>query len=282
MKIGILGENSYIGKSFSRHANNVLNIDTACFISRNDEWKGESFSDLDVIIHVAGIAHVSTSDSMESLYYSVNRDLPIAVASKAKMEGVKQFIFLSSIIVYGEDTIITIETKPKPANFYGKSKLQAENALLALADNNFTVTIIRTPMVYGQNCKGNFPSLIKLARKTPIFPDFNNQRSMIYIDNLSAFIARCIESPTTGIVFPQNTEYVSTKAIVAYAAACMNKKMRFTKFFNPLIGFLMNKVPLVNKVFGTKTYDPSLTPDREKYNIYTFEESIKRYFELTE
>jgi UDP-glucose 4-epimerase len=230
---------------------------------------------------VAGIAHVSTDPSMESLYYSVNRDLPIAVAQKAKKEGVKQFIFMSSMIVYGSDTNITADTKPNPANFYGKSKLEAEEALLALADDTFTVTIIRTPMVYGQNCKGNFSRLIKLAQKAPIFPDFDNKRSMIYIDNLCAFILRCIENPSSGIVFPQNTEYVSTKDIIAHAAACMNRKIYFTKAFNPLIHILINKVPLVSKVFGTKTYDPSLSSDRAQYNVYTFEESIKRYFELT-
>jgi UDP-glucose 4-epimerase len=249
--------------------------------SRGSEWQHVNFSGFTILLHVAGIAHVSTDPSMEKIYYEVNRDLPISVAKKAKRDGVKQFIFMSSMIVYGNDTNITASTKPNPENFYGKSKLQAEEGLLSLADDTFTVTIIRTPMVYGQNCKGNFPALIKLARKTPIFPDFENKRSMIYIDNLSAFIAQCIQNRTSGIVFPQNTKYVSTKDIIARATAFLGKKIYFSKAFNPLIRILNHKIPLLNKVFGTKTYDQSLSPDREQYNVYTFEESIQRYFELT-
>jgi nucleoside-diphosphate-sugar epimerase len=281
MKVAIFGKNSYIGKSFCSRTSSVFNIDSKYINSRNEEWKNISFLDFDVILHVAGIAHVSTDPNMGSLYYSVNRDLPIAVAIKAKAEGVKQFIFMSSIIVFGRKTNITADTKPEPTNFYGKSKLQAEEGLLALADDTFNVTIIRTPMVYGPNCKGNFPALIKLAHQTIVFPDFKNKRSMIYIDNLCVFIELCMENQISGIVYPQNTEYVSTKDIIAQAAVCMCKKIYFTKVFNPLINILSREIQVVNKVFGTKIYDASLSPNREQYNIYTFEESIRRYCELT-
>jgi len=285
--ICIFGENSYIGKSCQGYFSSNSNFKSISIKSRSMVWKNVDFSTISSILHVAGIAHISTAPAMESLYFSINRDLPIAVAQKAKKEGVKQFIFLSSIIVFGDhnciekDMNITADTKPNPTNFYGRSKLEAEEGLLALADDTFIVTIIRTPMVYGQNCKGNFPTLINLARKTPLFPDLNNKRSMIYIDNLCAFIALCIKKKTSGIVYPQNTEYVSTKDIIVQAATNLGKKIYFTKAFNPLLYLLSKRFSTINKVFGSKTYEKSLSPDLKLYNLYTFEESIKRYFELS-
>lgn len=286
MNIGIVGENSYIGKAFSVLLRTADIFHFNFINSRNNAWKESDFSKIHSILHVAGIAHVSTDPNMENLYYSINRDLPIQVAVKAKKEGVRQFVFLSSMIVYGDETNlrisqnITVETEANPTNFYGKSKLEAEQALLVLADENFTVSIIRTPMVYGQKCKGNFPLLIQLAKKVPIFPDIDNKRSMIYIDNLCAYISLCITNKTTGIFYPQNSEYVSTKAIIEQAAINLGKKIYFTKIFNPLIYLLSKRIGLINKVFGSKTYDKSLSPNLEQYNLYTFEESIQRYFEI--
>ena len=92
---------------------------------------------------MAGIAHVSTEPKMKDLYYKVNRDLTIEVAKKAKTEGVKQFIFLSSMIVYGDivkkNRIIDKNTIPKPKNYYGKSKLEAEKGIKPLANEDFKV-----------------------------------------------------------------------------------------------------------------------------------------------
>ncbi len=255
--------------------------------SRNGEWQSIDFSRFDVLLHVAGIAHVSTDPSMESIYYEVNRDLPIAVAKKAKAEGVKQFIFLSSMIVYGDDppigqeTVITEDTIPKPANFYGKSKLQAEQGLLALWDDYFTVTIIRLPMVYGEGCKGNFPRLVALAMKTPFFPKIENRRSMIYIGNLCVFLKNVVEEKTPGILFPQNAEYVSTKEIVRQSARLSGRKIIFVGIFNPLIVTMSSKVGVFRKMFSSKVYAKSLSPGMQAYNLYTFEQSMKRYFTYT-
>jgi nucleoside-diphosphate-sugar epimerase len=190
------------------------------------------------------------------------------------------------MIVYGDDTrlgetfTITVDTKPKPENFYGRSKFEAEIGLQALANEKFSVSIIRTPMVYGQGCKGNFPRLVDMAKKLPIFPDLNNQRSMIYIDNLCAYLKLVIDNKITGVLFPQNTEYVSTKDIILHTSRISNHKVFFTTFFNPLLFLLSSKVGLIRKLFGTKVYDKSLSPDMESYNLYTFEQSMERYFKL--
>lgn len=141
---------------------------------QDDAWKSFDFSGFDSVFHVAGIAHVSTDPSMEGLYYQVNRDLAVEVGKRAKAAGVRQLVFMSSSIVYGDSSSrdegpITRETPANPANFYGRSKLEAEEGLHRLADDQFNVAILRCPMIYGPGCKGNFPTLAKIARKLPVF-----------------------------------------------------------------------------------------------------------------
>lgn len=252
--------------------------------SKDEFWKTIDFLNYETILHVAGIAHVSTDPSMEGLYYEVNRDLPIAVAKKAKVEGVKHFIFLSSMIVYGDDpplgqeSVITEATFPDPANFYGKSKLQAEEGLLALQDDSFIVSVLRLPMVYGEGCKGNFPRLVALAQKTPFFPTIENRRSMIYIGNLCAYLKMVVDAKIPGVLFPQNTEYVSTLDIVRQTARITGHKVMFIGILDPLLIALSRKIGALRKLFGSKVYDKSMSPDRQAYNLYTFEQSMERYF----
>lgn len=280
MNVGILGTNSYIGDSFIRYMSNNNDIVTTTIETRSDLWEKEDFHSYDSLICVAGIAHVSSNPRMKQLYYSVNRDLPVAIANKAKREGVKQFIFMSSIIVYGDkstqgnEICITKETIPDPVDFYGDSKLQAESRLLQLADNSFKVLIIRSPMVYGPGCKGNFPRLVKLAKKIPIFPDINNNRSFIFIYNLCAFFEYAINRQLNGIWFPQDSEYITTTEVVKISAAYFNHKIWFTSFFNPLLLVLSTYLLFFKKVFGSKYYDYSLSPDTVKYNKYTKQEAI--------
>lgn len=280
-KILIFGKGSYIGTKFEEYIKNNKEIEVDVMDSMNEKWKNEDFSKYDVIYHVAGIAHVSADPKMESLYYKVNRDLPIEVAKKAKREHVKQFIFMSSMIIYGadgkigEEKIIDKNTEKKPIDFYGKSKLEADEEIQKLSDKNFKTVIVRTPMVYGPGCKGNFPKLKKLAKISLIFPDIENQRSMIYIDNLCEFLKIIIEKEDEGVFYPQNREYVSTKEIVKYLADEQGKKIHFVKFLNPLINLLSKKVNLINKVFGNKVYKKEIS-EKFEYIIMENEESIRR------
>lgn len=281
MKIGIFGKNSYIGKSLAAYFVSKSGFDVIMIDSRNSDWKEASFHDIDVIICVVGIAHVSTDPKMEEEYYRVNRDMPISIAKKAKSDGVKHFIFFSSMIIYGDDLpftkrfVISKNTPPNPANFYGKSKLDAENHLLALHESGFLVSILRVPMVYGPGCKGNFLSLVKIARYAPFFPDIDNMRSMIFIENLCEFVFQSINKRWSGILHPQNKEYISTKKIIEHVAFFLGKKIWFTKIFNRLIAFISTKVNLVNKVFGTKVYDYDISGQIDLYNMYSFEQSME-------
>lgn len=279
-KILITGKGSFIGtnakKWLERKGHIVEELEM-----QNENWKEFDFSKYDSIIHVAGIAHVSADPKMEELYLKVNRDLAIQTAEKAKKEGVKQFVFMSSMIIYGKDgkigeeKNISEETKPNPIDCYGRSKLEADLGIQELNDNEFKTVIIRTPMVYGPGCKGNFPKLKKIAKISPIFPDIKNERSMIYIDNLCEFFSKIIELQCSGVFYPQNREYLSTKHIIEILAETQKKKIHFTKAFNWIIKLLSKKVNYINKVFGNKTYNQNLMPEFD-YIVVENDESIRR------
>lgn len=283
-KILITGKESYIGtnvESWLLRTFGMYQVDTIDMKDAN--WKNVSFSGYDVVFHVAGIAHVSADPKMEKLYFAVNRDLTIETAKKAKAEGVKQFIFMSSIIVYGnsarvgKEKKISFDTKEQPADFYGQSKLEAERGILPLESESFKVAVIRPPMIYGKGSKGNYRRLSSLARKAPIFPDIKNCRSMLHIDNLCEFVKLLIEHESSGIFYPQNREYVTTSEMVKAIALCHNKKLRLTGIFNPVIRVCGRFAGIVNKVFGSMAYEKEMSEYwGYQYCVVDFEESIRR------
>ena len=279
-RILITGKDSYIGLNFKKYLEQYPNdyyveeLDV-----RDDTWKEYDFSTFDVVYHVAGLAHSTPDENQRELYYRVNTDLTYEVALKAKESKVKQFIFMSSIIVYGsgtigEDRVITKDTTLTPDNFYGDSKKQAEIKIKPLEDENFRIVIVRPPMIYGPQSKGNYPLLAKFARKTPIFPTLKNQRSMLFLGNLMEFIKLMIDDEERGIFLPQNKEYVSSYELIKIISQINNHKIWFTGLFNPFIR-LLNKQVYINKVFGNLTIDKELSRYKDNYNIYTLEESIK-------
>lgn len=282
-RVLITGKNSYIGTSLENWLMREPDQYKVGTIDMKDEsWKEADFSQYDVVFHVAGIAHVSSDPKMEDMYYKVNRDLTIETAEKAKAEGVKQFIFMSSIIVYGDSSsskrVIDRNTVPTPSNFYGNSKLQAEEGIKHLETDDFKIVVLRPPMIYGKGSKGNYPRLAKMAKKIPVFPDIDNERSMLHIDNLCEFIKVMIDYKETGLYFPQNKEYVKTSKLVRMIAEVHGKKIMMTRVFNPVLR-LMFGTGIVNKVFGNLVYEKSMSDyDKANYRIRTFKESI----ELTE
>ena len=256
-KMLITGANSYVGTNVEKW---LMKEPSKYFVETLDmkdpNWKEVDFSRFDVVFHVAGIAHVSNKKNMADLYFKVNHDLTIEVAKKSKTSGVKQFIFMSSMIVYNSnETRIAKDTKPNPDNFYGQSKLDAEIEINKLNDENFAVTVLRPPMIYGENSKGNFPKLLNLAKKTFIFPNLQNKRSMLYIKNLAKFVEIVLDESKTGTLFPQNKEYSSTTLIIKIIAETNNRKIWFTIIMNPIIKLFMKKINIINKVFGDFYYD---------------------------
>jgi len=284
-KILITGAGSYIGTSFAQYLAKwpeKYRVDTVDMLE--DTWRQYSFSGYDAVYHVAGIAHSDSgpiSPERAKLYYRVNTDLTVETAEKAKREGVKQFIFMSSAIVYGDsapvgkDKWITPDTEPSPANSYGDSKLQAEKGILPLQDEAFKVVILRPPMVYGRGSKGNYPILSKLARKLPLFPEVENRRSMIYIENLLEFVRLMVDNEEQGIFWPQNAEYSNTAHLVKSIAAVHGKKVLLVPGFAWALKLLSHMTGLVNKAFGSLCYDMEMSRYKQPYCIKTLKESIE-------
>lgn len=282
-RILITGANSYIGMSFENYVADVADFEIDTIDMIDGTWKEYDFSKYDVVFHVAGIAHAdvgNVTEEQKKLYYKVNTDLTIDVANKAKQEGVKQFIFMSSMIVYSgcKENKITKDTEPNPENFYGDSKWQADKAIQELNDDGFKVVVLRPPMIYGKNSKGNYPVLAKMASKLPIFPVVKNQRSMLYVGNLCEFIKLVIENEDRGVFFPQNAEYTKTSNMVKMIANAKGHRIFMIPGFNWAIT-LMKKLGgkiggLANKAFGDSYYDMSMSEYKTDYRKFSLKESI--------
>lgn len=284
-RILITGINSYLGGRFRQYMEQFPDYATVSISMRDGAWRGEDFTGFDVVYHVAGLAHSDNgriSPEKAQKYYEINTDLTKELAKKAKREGVKQFIFMSSAIVYGDSAPIgrrrriDRSTVCTPANCYGDSKLQAELGLRRLEDKNFRVVILRPPMIYGPGCKGNYPVLSLFAQRLPVFPYVDNERSMLFVDNLMAFVKVMIDNEESGTFFPQNAEYSNTSELVRMIAEAHGKKLILVRGFTWALKFLGFFTALVDKAFGSLSYDMPMSeyPGGE-YRLYSLEESIR-------
>lgn len=276
-KVLITGAGSYIGEYFKEYAKEkypALEISTLDML--DPDWRECDFSEYDIVYHVAGIAHAdvgNVDDKTKEKYYSVNTDLAVEVCAKAKSEGVKEFVFMSSMIVYGDSApygkskIVDEFTVPSPANFYGDSKLQADVAVRDFADDSYKVLVIRPPMIYGKGSKGNYPTLAKLAKKLPVFPDVDNERSMLHIDNLCEFLCQIMLikkiKRNAVVLVPQNYEWTKTSEMVKEIAEVTGKSIKTLGVMKPAVA-IGGKVPgkiggLVNKAFGNSCYSRSMS-----------------------
>ncbi|MCD8555147.1 MAG: NAD-dependent epimerase/dehydratase family protein [Bacteroides graminisolvens] len=281
-KVLITGAGSYVGESVRKYIlSTSSDFEIDAVDTMGDNWKKADYSKYDVVYHVAGIAHVNADPKMEALYYKVNRDLTIEVAKHAKAAGVKQFIFMSSQIVFHESQslkpeMLTKNTKENPNGFYGDSKLQAEKGLHELECDTFKICILRPPMIYGPNAKGNFPRLAGLACKTPFFPAYHNNRSMLYIDNLAEFVKQAILRGMSGTFYPQNREQSDTVEIIRFFAKEAGHKVWISSLFNPFVSLGSYFLQPINKMFATYYYDPEMSKHDFDYQLVSLEESLKR------
>ena len=261
-RILITGAGSYIGTSFDRYLKEKYpgqyEVDTVDMV--DGSWRKKSFSGYDSVFHVAGIAHRKETEKNAELYYKVNRDLAADCAAKAKNDGVKQFVFLSSMSVYGLNSgYIGSATLPNPKTNYGKSKLQAEIALKKSE----------------AGCRGNYNTLKKIALKSPFFPNIDNKRSMLYIENLCGFVRALIDNRDRGLFFPQNKEYVNTTRLAELICKYNGKKFRPTVIFNPALYLLRKVAGSAEKAFGDLVYDMSMSEYSEKFAVTDIETSIR-------
>lgn len=256
MKVLIVGKDGFIGENFAAFAtsktNGVFSVD---IVDSYDEWRYTDFSNYTTVLFAAGIAHRKQKKSDAHLYFAVNRDLALAVAEKAKNAKVPHFVYLSSLAVYGiKQGEINANTEPNPRNndYYGTSKFYAENSLKNMQNSRFRVAIVRPPMVYGKNCPGKFRKLEKIARFLPLVPNNNNKRSIIYIDNLCAFLCATMIVRSDGDFCPQDKEFANTAGLIKKIREQRGKK---TRIFNarPLLRVLA-VFPSVKTAFGTLYY----------------------------
>lgn len=294
-KVLITGAGSYIGETFRSYAStHYPSLSISAIDMLDGSWKKADFSSYDIVYHVAGIAHAdvgNVSEETKEKYYKVNTDLAVEVCKKAKAEGVKEFIFMSSMIVYGDSApfgikkVVDEHTIPHPANFYGDSKLQADVAVRDLADDKFKVVVLRPPMIYGCGSKGNYPTLAKLAKKLPVFPDVDNERSMLHIDNLCEFLCQIMlvkeVKENAVVLIPQNAEWTKTSEMVREIGGVCGKKVKLMGIMKPAV-LIGGKAPgkiggLVNKAFGNSCYAHGVSVyEGIDYQKVDLKESIRR------
>lgn len=280
----ITGANSYVGVSVENYLKQWperYQVDTVDMIG--DGWREYSFRGYDAVFHVAGIVHqekAKNDPEQEALFERVNTQLAVETARKAKDEGVKQFLFMSSASVYGvtapvgKTVLITKDTPLRPADNYGISKAKAEEGLRQLADAQFKLAILRPPMIYGKGCKGNYCTLAKLAKKLPVFPMVENQRSMLYIENLAEFVRLLVEDQAEGIFCPQNAEYVGTSDLVSRIARANGRNILLVKGFTWALKLLSHVTGMVDKAFGSLCYADSLSSYPKAYCVKNLHDSV--------
>ena len=281
-KVLIIGKDSYIGN----HIDEWLTV-RGYIISQldvlNEDWNSYDYSQYDAIVHVAGIVHQPNCQDWD-LYKRVNTDMPIAIATMAKNQGVKQYVFFSTMGVYGIEkkltrNVIDEKTPLNPVGMYGKSKYMAEKGLMELQDATFNIAIVRPPSVYGKGCRGGYISgFTSIVRKLPVVPCAyeNAKQSFIYIDNLSELVRQLIERNLQGVYCPQDDKAVSANELLSTISEGIGKKYRSSW----LLGLgvrLLSKLPIVNKAYGGVEYAKELSSiNGVEYVVVPFEEGMRR------
>lgn len=283
-KILITGANSYIGirvEQYLAQWPECYQVDTVDMV--DGTWREKSFHGYDAVLHVAGLVHqpkVKNDPEQTERYDRINHLLAVETAQKAKNDGVKQFLFMSSASVYGLNApvgkviVITKDTPLNPTDNYGISKKNAEESLSKLRDEQFRLVILRPPMVYGKGCKGNYQTMAKLAKKLPVFPVVDNQRSVLYIENLAECIRQLVDDEADGVFCPQNNEYVNTSDMVSLIAHAGGRDILLIRGFAWALKLLRPFTDMVDKAFGSLYYDFDLSAYTRDYCVKTLQESI--------
>ena len=282
-KILVLGKNGYVSNCFQTYMKQFEDYSVDAISVRDNSWKKIDFSIYDSIFNTVGLAHNDARKGTDEEFINLNVNLPVKLASKAKLDGCKQFIHMSSMIVYGslkplgKNDKYTVDTIPCPNNIYGKSKMMGEQELFKLQSDYFNVAIIRSPLIYGEKAIDNFAKLVSYSGKLPIFPNIKNERSMIYSDNLCELVRLIVENNSFGLFYPQQEKYICTSELVKDIANGLGNKIIITSFFNPVLYMLSGKLGIVDKVFGTEAYESSMSEQFDgRYRIVSYVESIKR------
>jgi UDP-glucose 4-epimerase len=219
-------------------------------------------------------------------YRRVNVDLTAQIARKARSQGVRQFVFLSSMAVYGAEkslsaqkSVIAADAAPAPTTMYGRSKHLAEQALGEMESEGFRVAIVRPPNVYGPGCRGSYISTYAaIVSKLPAIPKAfpSVRQSVLYIDNLSRFIYLLICRQERGIYTPQDDISVSAVTLMEAIRDGLGLTRKTSAFLGAFV-YLLAACPLVRKGYGGISYRRSDShQDRFDYVTVPFAEGIRR------
>lgn len=277
MKILLTGSSGFVGNYFINKYKGKYDIKRFSFL--HDDIASLSLEDFDAVFHLSALVHQMSGASVEE-YEKVNVTQTLELAKKAKEVGVKQFVFMSTVKVYGEETDLPYSENSEcyPQDEYGKSKLKAENELKKLESDDFKVSIIRTPIVYGYGVKANIKNLINLVKKMPVLPfgKINNKRSMVYIGNLSHLVDVIIEKKASGVFLASDDSPLSTSKLIELIAKHLDKKVYLIKvpFFAILLKLL--KPSFHKRLYESLEVDGSMTKKRLGIsNPYSIEEGIR-------
>lgn len=261
MKILITGKNSFVGAGFKKLSQFRDVEEISLYDNRPEDI---DFRNIDVVLHLAAVVH-QKKKIPEHLYYDINRDLCLRTARCAKNAGVKHFVFLSTVKVYGESAGNVIRTEDSPCHPndpYGKSKYEAEQALHEIEDSDFTVSVIRSPVVYGEGVKANILSIIKLIDHFYFLPlgKIANKRSFVYLGNLVAYIDAIIGRREPGTFIASDDASLSTTELVEMISNELGK--RNIIFPLPKIGVKCTNIifpGLSGRLFGSLEFDNTET-----------------------
>ncbi len=278
MKLLITGASGFIGSRFISSRKDRYELIEVSL--RNTAVDDIDLITAEAVVHLAGLAHQFDAID-ESEYFRVNRDLTVELARKAKEEGVRQFIYISSTKVYGdgEDDVFYNEFSDcVPTDPYGWSKLEAERELKLLDSEEFTVSIIRPPLVYGPGVKGNLLLFMKLAR-LPIplpFKGVNNNRAMVYVDNLISLIDKLIDKRMSGTYTLTDSNRISTEDLIREIRLQRWKKAYLFRLPRFLMWPLKRIKPSIfQRLYGSFNVNCEHTLETLGYaNPYSFKEGI--------
>ena len=255
-----------------------------------------TLNDCGVVVHAAARAHIMRDEVADPLaeYRRVNRDATLALARLAAQAGVKRFVFVSSVKVNGEMTrpgdAFVSEITQTPIDPYGLSKYEAEQGLLAMAkETDMEVVIIRPPLVYGPNVKGNFASMVNWVKKGVPLPlgAVRNARSLVALDNLVDFMALCADparSPKAAneVFLISDGVDVSTSDLLRKVAKACGVKSRLLPVPVGLMRFaarLLGKGAVADRLFGNLQVDSSKARDLLGWKpVVTMDEALARMF----
>lgn len=246
----VTGADGFIGRALCAHLaasqvplRTITRASHGDLASTDDAALDATLAGASAVIHLAGRAHVMVESAPDAAaaYQRANVDATTRVARAAARAGVRTFVFSSSVKVSGDATQpghpFTPTNAPDPQDDYARSKLAAEQALVAIAANaTMRAATLRLPLVYGPGVRGNFQRLWDTVARGSALPlaSIANRRSMIGIDNLVDALLAALRAPT-GVYFVADAQPVSTPALVRAIAAAQGRDARLWAMPIPIL-----------------------------------------------